>query len=78
MPQLTLEEVIWQVYAEARPYVYNSNWIKELLESLVPKVKDVSSLKKMLEDSIKSIDDVTKRTDVNIYISYLEREQRRS
>jgi hypothetical protein len=78
LPQLTLEEVIWQVYSEARPYVYNPNWIKELLESLVPKVNDVPSLKKGLEDSIKSIDDVTKRTDVSIYISYLERAQRRS
>ena len=78
MPQLTLEDIVWQVYAEARPYVYNSEWIRELLEDLVSKVNDISSLKKMLEDSIRSIDDATKRTDVNIYISYLERTQRRS
>ncbi|HYB92837.1 MAG TPA: hypothetical protein VED00_01680 [archaeon] len=75
---MKLEEAVWQAYAEARPYVYNPDWIKALLESLVPKVNDIPSLNKMLEDSVKSIDDVTKRTDVDIYISCLERAQRRS
>lgn len=73
-----IEDLMWRAYAVARPYVFNSSWMKELLEKLVPKVKDVPSLKAMLKDEIGSTDDTTKRTDINIYLSYLERLERRS
>lgn len=68
-----LRKLVWRAYEEARPYLDDSSWMAELLERLIPKIKDLNSLKSLLKTEYSSIGDATKRTDVSIYLSYLER-----
>lgn len=68
-----LRKLVWRAFDEAKPYLEDSSWIAELLERLIPKTKDISNLKKRLKTESSSIGDATKRTDVRIYLSFLER-----
>ena len=73
-----LRNLVWRAYEGARPYLDNSNWIAPLLERLTQKTTDLNSLKTLLKTESSSIDDATKRTDVSIYLSHLERSVKRT
>jgi len=68
-----LRSLVWRAYEEAAPYLEDPSWIATLLERLISKTTDINSLKNLLNNESSSMDDATKRTDVSIYLSYLER-----
>lgn len=65
-------ELVWRAYDEARPYLDNPDWIRELLEKFVSKAEDFDALKTWLKNNAAS-KEATKQTDVRIYLAYLER-----
>lgn len=67
------QSLVWNAYEEARPYLDDPGWIETLLKRLISETTDLSILKDLLNTESISIDDATKRTDVKIYLSYLER-----
>lgn len=70
--------LVWRAFEEARPYLDDSGWIEKLLERLITKTTDLKGLKNLLKTESSSLNDVTKQTDVSIYLSYLERLVRRT
>lgn len=70
--------LVWRAFEEARPYLDDSSWIEKLLERLITKTTDLNSLKNLLKTESSSLDDIIKRTDASIYLSYLERLVRRT
>ena len=68
-----LRTLVWRAFEEAKPYLDDSSWIAKLLERLIPKTKDLDDLKNLLKTESSSVGEVTKQTDVSIYLSYLER-----
>ncbi len=66
-------EVLWRVFEEAAPHISNLWWMRKLLVQLEAEAQDVESISKKLEQVREEIDDITKRTDISIFLNYLSR-----
>lgn len=71
-------EALWKVFEEAAPHISNLWWMRKLLSQLEAEVHDLESISKRLEQMREEVDDVTKRTDISIFLNYLSKQGRPS
>jgi len=73
-----LKRVAFTAFMEATPYLEYRDWVEETYRVCLQRVENHEQLKKILEEEIKKQEDVVKRADLKIYLTYLEKVWRKS
>ncbi|MHA1595277.1 MAG: hypothetical protein ACTSXJ_01805 [Candidatus Baldrarchaeia archaeon] len=66
------KDVILEAYTEARPYIVNVKWFKELLNKILNEAKNLNDVIKTVQNLLES-EDVVKQTDLKIFLMFLEK-----
>ena len=66
-------EDLWKVFAEAAPYLSNLWWMRQVLTKLESETGDMEEISRKLEEMMNNVDDVTKKTDILIFLNYVHR-----
>ncbi|MFQ5997979.1 MAG: hypothetical protein ACE5KO_01590 [Candidatus Bathyarchaeia archaeon] len=71
-------KLAYQAYDEAAAYLTHSEWVRQVLDSELAKTESLTRLAELLEKKRQEQEDSTKKTDLRIYITYLNKVNKKS
>ena len=72
-PVANLSKTANEAYIEAAPYLTDSEWLREVLDTSLKRVETFDALVNLLEKERPRETDVNKQTDLKIYLAYLRK-----
>jgi len=72
-----MKEKAWLAYGDAAPYLSNIGWTKASITKTIEESRSLVELREKVEELQKQEEEPTRRSDLRIYLIYLEKVMRK-
>jgi len=71
--RVNVKRIVEKSFEDAIPYIHNIEWLEKFINKNIKPLKNLESIILVIEEEMKRANEITKKTDLKIFLHYLKR-----